>query len=275
MKIKHNKIVRFALFTAFTLFAANSCTQGDEAAETYKAALVGSPSLNVGKSVFQVKITDAAGQGLSGLNPLIVPTMDMGTMVHTTPVDTTVDNGNGTYTVTAYFLMASMGHQWYLKFYESTGSQQFAPAITITVGGMSTARVSISSSNDQYSNMETATNRPYFVFIDEITESGGQHTVKVFAAVRKSMTAHPSLTDGLELLDATGNTWVVDKTKTKIELSIDDGSTWLTPLTDHGEGHYSIDNVSGLSAGLDKKLTFKITVNDVEIGTGSLNATVP
>lgn len=258
--------------------AADSISSsGTSSTTTYTASLVGSPSLNVGKSVFQVKLTDATGAGKAGLNPLIVPTMDMGTILHTTPVDTIVDNGSGNYTVTAYFIMASMGGTWYLKFYDSTGANQIASALTITVGGMSSARISASEATDQYNQMGTATNRPYFLFIDSVTGATGNHTVNIFAATRKTLMLHPALATGLALTPFTGVDWNV----TTLALTIStDGGTTYTALTNNGSGKFSLSGIAGLTSGNSVTLRFKTTVNGTvkNVGVndyGTLTVTMP
>lgn len=279
---KKNKSICVTLLAALMAFTFNACVQngdGNQPASssnssstaTYTASLVGSPTFTVGKSVFQVKLADATGAGKAALNPLIVPTMDMGTMVHTTPVDTIVDNGSGNYTVTAYFIMASMGGTWYLKFYDSTGTTQIASALTITVGGMGTAKVSVSADGtDQYDQMGTATNRNYFVFIDTITGTAGNHTVDVFVATRKSLMSHPALTTGLTLKPYTGSDWSV--TSIAPQLTSHGGPY---AATNNGTGHFRFTNVTGLSSGSNAGVTFSVTVNGTAKGSGALTATAP
>ncbi len=243
----------------------------------YTAAIVGTPTHSVGKSVFQIKISNSAGAGQAGLNPTVVPTMDMGTMVHTTPMDTVTDDGGGNYTVKAYYIMASMGGTWYIKTYNTAGTTEIATPLTVTVGGMGTARVSLSEGSDQYNQMGTATNRPYFIFVDTITGTAGNHTVNIFAATRKTLMSHVALITGLTLTPHTGADW--NTTTLAVTMSTDGGTTFPYTLTNNGSGRFSVGSVTGLTAG-SKNLTFRLVVNGTTKMSGAntygtLTAMVP
>lgn len=266
-KIKQTVYTLLAL-TAFT-FASSGCTNVEEVT-SYTATVQGNPTHNVGKSVFQVKIADGDGNGVSGLNPQILPVMDMGGMVHATPVDSVTDDGGGLYTAVVYYLMPG---SWEIKILDSN-SVEIAAKIPVTVGGTMMQMASISDSADQYDKSGTPTNRPYFIFIEEITGTSGNHTVKIFAAVRKSMMEHPALKNGLTLSPASGPDWIVNGSTTSIDLSLDSGTTWLGPLTDNGAGHFAKGSIAGLAAG-SQTLTFKLTVNTTVYTKKSLIATVP
>ncbi|MFO1480915.1 MAG: putative Ig domain-containing protein [Turneriella sp.] len=264
--------------TSYTVTAANSAGSTTASVKIavvqYTATMQGTPTHSVGKTTFQIKVTDSTGNGVAGLNPKIVPEMDMGSMVHTTPVDTVTDNGSGLYTAVVYYLMSSDGGTWYIKTLNSGGMTEIGTRIAMIVGGSSTARVSVSNSADQYSNMMTATNRPYFVFVDAVSGGAGNHTVSIFAATRKSMMDHPALANGLVLTPATGSDWTVNGATTSIRLSIDGGTSWVGTLSDNGTGHFSLGSIAGLTAG-SKTLTFEVTVNGTVRGTGSLTAVIP
>jgi len=243
----------------------------------YTATIVGTPTHSVGKSVFQIKIANSTGTGQAGLNPTVIPTMDMGSMVHTTPVDAVTDDGGGNYTIKAYYIMASMGGTWYIKTYNTAGTTEIATPLTVTVGGMGTARVSLSEATDQYNQMGTATNRPYFIFIDSISGTAGNHTVNVYAATRKTLMSHPSLVTGLTLTPFTGIDW--NTTTLAVTMSTDGGTTFPYTLTNNGTGHFSVASVTGLTAG-SKNLTFRLVVNGTTKMSGAntygtLTAMVP
>jgi hypothetical protein len=72
----------------------------------------------VGKTMFKIKITDrTTAAPVTGLTISLMPLMYMSTKNHMTPVGSIVDNSDGTYTCTVYYLMASgpgMG-VWELK----------------------------------------------------------------------------------------------------------------------------------------------------------------
>lgn len=264
--------------TSYTVTGSNSAGSTTASVKIavvqYSATMQGTPTHSVGKTTFQIKVTDNTGAGVAGLNPKIVPEMDMGSMVHTTPVDSVTDNGAGLYTAVVYYLMSSDGGSWYVKTLNSGGMTEIGTRIAMTVGGLATARVSVSNSADQYSNMMTATNRPYFVFVDSVSGAAGNHTVNIFAATRKSMMDHPALANGLVLTPAMGSDWTVNGATTSIRLSLDGGTSWVGTLTDNATGHYSLANIAGLTAG-SKTLTFEITVNGSVRGTGSLTAVIP
>ncbi|HRP69464.1 MAG TPA: FixH family protein [Turneriella sp.] len=240
---------------------------------TYTATLMSGSTQVVGKNVVQIKITGNDGVGVSHLDPTIEAEMDMGTMKHTTPVASVTDNGGGVYTAEVYYIMATSGSMhWTLKVLDKSGFE-IADRIPVTVNGMMTARVSVSSASDQFNNMGTATNRPYFVFIDTVTGTAGSHTIKIFAATRKSMMMHPALVTGLTLANASSTNWNV--TSIGIELSIDSGATWITTPTNDGGGKFSFTSVAGLSTAASQDLMFKVTVNGNTIGQGTLKAQIP
>ncbi|MBV6494103.1 MAG: hypothetical protein LDLANPLL_02129 [Turneriella sp.] len=263
--------------TAYTVTASNDAGSVSAsikiAVVDYTAAMQGTPTHSVGKTLFQIKITDKNGTGQVGLSPQIVPEMDMGSMVHTTPVASVTDDGGGLYTAEVYYLMASMASMpWTVKVLDGANNE-IATRIPVTVGGASTARVSVSNASDQFNNMGTATNRPYFVFIDTVTGTAGNHTIKIFAATRKSMMMHPALVTGLTLADASNANWNV--TSIGIELSIDSGATWITSPTNDGGGKFSFTGVAGLSTAASQDLVFKVVVNGNTIGQGTLKAQIP
>jgi len=273
--------------TAYTITASNSAGTTTAAIKIavvqYSATMQANPAHGVGKTTFQIKITDSTGVGIPGLNPQIVPEMDMVTMVHTTPVDTITDNGSGLYTAVVYYLMSSGGGSWYIK--TMSGMTEIATRIPITVGGMGTTRASMSHTSDQYSNMGTATNRPYFVFIDEITGSAGNHTVKIFAATRKSMMAHPALDNGLTLADETSANWNVSSLNLTLEFSIKDSNgniisgphTYNAP-TNNGSGRFTFNNVTQLTNNASQELKFTVALSGhgaATRGPASLNAAIP
>ena len=94
-----------------------------------------------GKSTFRFEITNRSDSSpVLGLTPMVMPMMHMAAdHKHTTPLTAVTDNGDGTYTVTVYYLMPSsmnglsMG-TWDLGVTVENETVHFNPNVMMSMG---------------------------------------------------------------------------------------------------------------------------------------------
>lgn len=216
-----------------------------------------------GKTVFDIKVTDNdTDSAASGLDITILPVMHMASMNHTTPVDTIVDNSDGTYTCTLYYLMATMGDQyWELTVTASDGVDTTVATFTPTVGMAmgDTPKVVLKGVTDKILNMATPEPRKYYLFHDGLSGTSGNHSFGVFISTRESMMNHPAVYVGQTLKDEMLAIWnVVAMT---VEVSTDAGLNY-TPMNGDGTGHWSISGLTGLIDGTEGTIQIKLSVDD-------------
>ena len=137
MKHLKNICLNFVLILSLGFIAGCGSDSNSVATEKYTIAYT-APMMGEkeGKTVFTLFITDTAtGNAAPGLTVTLTPVMHMTLMDHTTPVCTIVDNNDGTYTCTVYYLMMTMADQgWELTVTASDGSETTTASFTPTVG---------------------------------------------------------------------------------------------------------------------------------------------
>ncbi len=236
---------------------------------------VGMDGPTEGRSVFSLSVADASGTPVAGLNLSVVPWMFMDAHTHTTPVDAVVDNGDGTYTCTVYYLMASsmangmmMGY-WELRVGIGDDTAYFYPTVAMAMGD--TKKVTLKDADDKIAGMmgDPPTVRNYYIFNEGLTGSTGSHTLKLFIATRQSMTNHPAVFVGAEFADENGAAWTVD-TMT-VEVSTNGGLTWL-PLSDEGAGHWSVSGLTDLTSGDDALFEVRMSINGAAKTTDGMDS---
>lgn len=216
-----------------------------------------------GKTSFKVRITYRSDDSpATGLTVSLMPMMHMATMMHSTPVDSTItDNGDGTYSCTVYYLMASgagMGY-WELKVMVDMESATFYPAVRMAMGS-TTVRATLKGQSDLILSSPTGTAteaRTYYLFNDGLTGMTGNHTFKLFIAAKESMMSYPAVSAGTTLHNEQSNAWTVNPMT--VEASTD-GSTW-TAGTDNSGGHWIIPDISGLTSGSTGTVYVRMAVN--------------
>ncbi|MDH4200738.1 MAG: FixH family protein [Spirochaetia bacterium] len=249
--MKFFKTIFFSFFSVIlAAIAISSCTPiahtKDTTTTTYTPSLRDSAQIFiVGKTVFGVVIKDNNGSAIPGLTLKVTPEMTMASgMSHGTPVESIVDNGDGSYTVTAYFLMDSSGGTWQLHFH--VNGTHLSNQIPITVGGSMMSRGQLKGIADLItpdSSMPMTTGpRPYFIFKSALDTSGasGSHTIDLFLAAREDMMTHVAVYSGQTLTNEMSKAW----TTGTILLSV--CNTWngtactaWSDLTDKGTGHFT------------------------------------
>lgn len=220
-----------------------------------------------GKTEFKLRVMKRSdGSMAKGLNISLIPTMFMNNgKSHSTPMDSIVDNSDGTYSCTLYYLMASetmmmgmptsMGH-WELQVKIGTETATLYPYVKMAMSN-NTAKGSLKGQADIISTMTGTEKRGYYLFKDDVV-TGVTSTFSLFIAAKESMTSFPAISSGTVLTSPTG-TWAVDPATTTL-LASTDLSTWVTG-TDFGSGHWSIGGISGLSSGVTGTVYVQLTVN--------------
>lgn len=228
-----------------------------------------------GKTSFKIKLTNridgtpAAGKAVS-----LLPFMYMATKSHTTPADPVVDNGDGTYSCNAYFVMSTMMNGismgvWELKVKIGTETVCFYPNVAMPMG--STTLTKLTGINDAITGMAGLEKRTYFLFHDGLTaDAAGGHTFGIFLATKENLTSFPAIMVGSQLKDQTGTAWTVNTISVQVST---DSVTWVN-ATDRGNGHWSAAGLTGLSSGVSGKIHVRVTVNGEQKTTdGSAAAT--
>ncbi len=213
-----------------------------------------------GKTVFKIRITNLSDDSpAKGLMVSLMPMMHMATMSHSTPVDAITDNGDGTYSCTIYYLMASgpgMGY-WDLKVMIGSGmmgeTATFYPNVGMAMGS-TTVRATLKGQNDIISSMTGTEKRSYYLFNEGLTGTTG---FNLFIAAKESMMSYPAVSGGTTLHDETDAAWTVNPITVSAST---DGSTWIA-ANDNTGGHWSVTSLSGLSSGVTGTIYIKMNVN--------------
>lgn len=225
----------------------------------------GSVAAAMGKTTFRIKLTNRSdGSPASGKTLTVRPFMYMATKSHTTPMESPVDNGDGTYSCTVYFVMASalngmsMG-VWEVKVTIGTETATFYPLVGAMPAG-NDMLTKLSGINDAIMGMAGQEKRTWFLFSDGLANAGGSYTFSLFLATKENgMTlSFPPVTAGSILRDQANTPWTV--ASVLIEVSTDK-ATWVT-ATDLGNGHWSAAGLTGLTSGVPGKIYVKLAVGN-------------
>ena len=231
-----------------------------------------------GKSTFKIKLTNRLdGTPAIGKTVTVRPYMYMSTKSHTTPMGDITDNGDGTYTCTAYYVMSSsmggvpMG-TWELKVSVGTEAAYFYPKVGMPMG--STALAKLLGISDAILGLAGKEPRTYFMFNDGLTaEAGSTYSFKLFLATKENMTklTFPAVTVGSSLFDETRTAWTVNSVRVvaSTDNSFPEASTVTVSAID-GNGRVTVAGLTGLTAGVAGKVYVKLFVNDVQKTTDGL-----
>jgi hypothetical protein len=222
-------------------------------------------SAQVGKSQFKIKVTNRIDKGpVAGLTLELLPLMHMPTKSHSSPVGAITDNNDGTYSCTAYYLMASgpgMGF-WELKIIIGTESVTFYPSVGMAMG-TTTVRGSLKGQNDQILSDPTGTvteNRSYYLFNDGLTGSISiGYTFNLFIAVKESLMDMPAIGNGTILHDETHAAWTISS------MTVDastDGSSWIPASEGAETGHWSVNGLSNLTSNATGTIYVRLSVGN-------------
>jgi hypothetical protein len=231
----------------------------------------GTMAAAMGKSTFKIKLTNrSSGSAASGKSLSLRPYMYMAAKSHTTPMDPVMDNGDGTYTCTVYYVMSSamngisMG-VWELKVtIDGNESATLFPFVDMPMGNDMLTK--LSGINDAIMGMTGLEKRTWFLFNDGLMGGmSGTYTFKIFLATKENGMAltFPAITIGSSLKNESNAAWSVGSIA--LEASTDK-NIWVT-ATDLGNGHWSAAGLTGLTAGTAGKIYVKLTVSNGTAGT--------
>lgn len=252
---KNNK-KQFALSILFLLpFLANCFAAANNTPDEpglYTITLQSGGTHIVGESTFTLSVVNNEGGANTGLNFAVEAEMDMGSMVHTTPIESITDNSDGTYTVKLYYLMPSTD-SWVIKAYVDGTLYATLP---VAVTGDMMDKATLYGISDQFKQMMLTTNRPYFIFKKTYTAGTGSGAMSVFLATRKTLMSHPPVVTGLGLVDETDTTWNIGAVSLEVYDTVNNNGTWQA-MTSDGNGTYSITgaNLTGMVQHFRLKIT--------------------
>ncbi|MDH5756877.1 MAG: FixH family protein [Nitrospinota bacterium] len=202
----------------------------------------------MGKSSFTLKVKKA-GVATPGLAVTLAPMMDMGGgmrstadmgMTHGTPAEAVVDNGDGTYTCTLYYIMAG---KWSLGVNVEGETATFM--LNVAMAGKDTAMAKLSSQTKRIMALGGGMQpMPYFLFNEGMT---GADTFRIFIAARQDMFTYPHIGGA------------------HVEVSTDKAS-WGA-MMDHGGGHYMIGGLTGPKAGVQGSIYIRMSVDGSQCTT--------
>jgi len=250
----------------------------------YKVEYISDPMMDAmeGKTTFTLRVTDNAGAPVTTLAPTLTPNMYMtgADMAHRTPSADIINELNGDYTVSIYYLMgsrmmdgSSMGY-WDLVI-DLDGSStttddivHFYPSVMMAMGG-DTVEVTLTGQTDEIIGMMgLPVGRDYHIFKDKLMGSDGSYNFTVFIAATESMMSYPTLIEGVTLTDKVGGDFVASGIV--VNMSIDDGATWI-PADNNGDGLWTTSTTLPLTSGVETQILVELTVSTEVKTTNNLD----
>jgi hypothetical protein len=213
----------------------------------------------MGKSMFTIKVSNlATGTPAAGKAVVLKPYMHMATKDHVTPVENVIDNGDGTYSCTLYYVMSTYMANglsqgvWEIKVLIGNETAYFYPDVAMTTG--TTALTKILGVNDFILGLAGVENRTWFLFNDGLTVNTG--TFKIFLATKENLENFPAVTVGSQLKDKNGALWAVNSIVIQVST---DKTNWVN-ATDNGAGHWTVTGLTALPA-VSGSIYAKLIVN--------------
>jgi hypothetical protein len=215
-----------------------------------------------GKTMFKIKLSNLDGAPVPGKAVTLMPKMHMaGGMSHATPVGAVIDNGDGTYTCTLYYLMPSgpgMGY-WELKvMIGMSDSVTFYPPVGMAMGDTTRTTLTATSSNDTVASGMTAVKRSYYLFHDGLS---GTSAFNLFIATRESMMSYPAVSVGTVLSSPSGTI-----TSMTVRASTDANpdpalKTWIDATPGSNAGQWALSGLTNLVSGQTGTIYVQLVVN--------------
>jgi len=239
--------------------------------ETYALEYVpGSMAAKEGRTTFDIRVVHRVSeQPQAGLDISLMPVMHMATHHHGTPVDNIVDNGDGSYTCTLYYLMAStmmdglsMGY-WELgvRVDDQTHTEvaYFYPPVMMNMSG-DTTRGLLRGQDDVIAGMDAMMDmkRPYFLFNDGLSGNGDDRSLALYIAAREDMMSYPPVFIGTTLNDGDVD-YELNIVSMSVEVSTDQ-SNWIA-ATHEGDGHWRANGINGVVDGTQATLYVRLMIN--------------
>jgi hypothetical protein len=268
--------------------SSNSAEQSSQTLSTDTHSFtVSSMDAKEGKSVFNLNLKDDSGTAIASVTPNMTPMMAMdeamGGHNHSTPsTGCTATDTDGNSQCTVYFLMPSVSAsgntmgKWSLNFSvpDSEGSVSYSPNVVAN----SKAKAQLKGGmNDQISSMAMSTMamtmdsmssteaRTYYIFNNDITQTGDTSSVEVFLAAKESMMSFPTLEDGATLSEGTDHELTIDDMSVELKIS-GDNIDWVT-ATSQGNGIWAATDISDISNTLYLALTVNGEMKTTDGGT--------
>jgi hypothetical protein len=241
--------------------------------------LPGMMGASMGKTMFQIRITDRANgnkvTNLVGTNALTLMTkMHMPTSSHGTPVDViTEDGGNpGTYNCAIYYLMASgpnMGF-WELKVMIGSGTKEtatFYPRVGMAMGSDTIIQRLYGPADIVVSGMSGTQYTKYILFRNGTVNAATGTLNLLIAHAENMMMDFVPVSVGSVLVSPTD-------TVTSMIVTAATDTAFTSPVsgTDAGNGHWSLA-VGGLTTGATTTIYVKMRVNGEDKTTNGDSAT--
>ena len=227
--------------------------------------LSGTMAAATGKTMFKIKLSNLDGTPAIGRTLTLRPYMYMATKSHTTPMEAVVDNGDGTYSCTVYYVMSTMMNGlsmgvWELKVtINGSESVKFFPVVGMPMGN--TTLTKLNGVNDSIMGMSGLEKRTWFLFNDGLTGVSGNHTFKVYLATKEmanAMLTFPAVKTGDTLLNQSAVSWTVNTIAMDVST---DGTTWIAATDPGNTGHWTAAGLTGLSSGTAGSIYVRLFVN--------------
>ena len=220
------------------------------------------PGASLGRTPFTLQVTQrSTGDLVPGLDVAPLPVMHMATQEHSTPVDDTTDNGDGTYDGAVYYLMAG-GEGWgYWRLNIALDNGQGFESVDLFPAVGSPNLAYLRGQEDLVEGLGGGQKRVYYLIDDGLTvqnEAEGTYRFGLFVAAGEDEWSYPALATGLDLHDEDAAPWTV--TSVTVQFSLD-AVNW-SPMTDEGGGHFTISGITGLDpASSELSLYVRLNVN--------------
>ena len=286
MVFKSSKKFIQLFLSVFVLLSLQACNEDDiipddpsvVLTDTYRVEYTSDMSMiKDGKSTFTIQITDrVTNAAVPALDVSVMPMMSMVSgMMHSTPIEAIIDNGDGTYEVTVYYLMASsmmdgtvMG-EWDLKVMIGgmMGEEaHFYPDVMMAMGD--TVMAKLRGQMDMIAGMMGMPDekRYYFIFKNTLTGMTDNHSFSFFLAAREDMMSHPAVYLNTTLNPGTAYSYWVSPIVVEVST---DGTTWVA-ATGSGDGNWSVTGLAGLTDDVQGEIFVRLNIQGEDKTTDGL-----
>ncbi|MBE9564046.1 MAG: hypothetical protein IMF17_02295 [Proteobacteria bacterium] len=226
-----------------------------------------------GKTMFTLRITDAADQAVTGLTAGLMPMMHMSAHKHSTPnLDCVPAITDGDYDCTVYYLMPSvmatgmsMGY-WELTVMAAMGeSTTFYPKVMMAMGDTPKVTLKGQAGSDMIAGMLGDMSRNYILFNESLTGTGNARKFKMFIAAMESMMSYPPVYVGAVLNvgdmdhELTVSTMTVEVSTVAVPAAPSD---WKTADEDpSASGYWLATGLTDLVDGTEGNIHVRLKVN--------------
>ncbi len=199
-------------------------------------------------------VTGLTSTGLS-IKPMMYMIKPTGVDSHSTPVDSIVDNGDGTYSCAVYYLMPTMSGYWELKVNIGSEAAVFYPYVNMAMG-TDTIKAKLYGADDVVSSMSGTQYNRYYLFSDGPV-SAATSTFSLFIAHGEDMNMNfkPAYV-GATMSSPTGLV-----TSMTVTASQDTAFTIPLSAVHSGNGHWTVSGLIGLMSSKTTTIYVKMALN--------------